>query len=57
MHGVKSIALLMIKHAVVVSFALPVFGVPLKIRALMPNKSIVWSIIVAATTKRTRNKP
>jgi len=57
MHGARSIVPTMIKHAVVVNFVLPAFGVPLKMRELMLNKSSVSWITAAATAKKMRNKP
>jgi len=57
MHRARFIALTMIKHAVVVSFVLPAFGAPLKMRELMLNKSSVSWITAAATAKKMRNKP
>lgn len=56
MRGAKFIALKMTKNAVVGSFVLPVFGVPQKMRVIMPNKSNEWLITVALEkSQMTRN--
>ena len=57
MHGARFIALTTIKNAVVVSFVLPVFGVPLEMRWLMPNKLSASLITASAIAERMRNKP
>ena len=51
MHGAKSIVLTTTKIAGAESFALPVFGVLLKMRETMPGRFAVLSITVQLTGK------